>query len=39
MHGEKRHAYRILVVKPERKRLLGRHGRRWDDNIKIDLGT
>jgi hypothetical protein len=25
------------VGKPERKRLLGRSGRRWDYNIKIDL--
>jgi hypothetical protein len=35
--GEKRIAYRILVGKPERKRPLGRPGRRWVDNIKIDL--
>jgi hypothetical protein len=27
-HGEKRNAYRILVGKPEGKRLLGRHRRR-----------
>jgi hypothetical protein len=25
------------VEKPERKRLLGRPRRRWEDNIKIDL--
>jgi hypothetical protein len=36
--GEKRNAYRLLVGKPERKRLLGRPRRRWVDNIKIDLG-
>jgi hypothetical protein len=36
-HGEKRDAYRILVGKPGRKRSLGRHGHRWDDNIKMDL--
>jgi len=30
-------AYRVLVVKPERKRLLGRPRRRWKDNIKINL--
>jgi hypothetical protein len=34
--GEKRNAYRILVRKPEGKRLLGRPRRRWVDNIKID---
>jgi hypothetical protein len=26
--------YRILVVKPEGKRPLGRPGRRWEDNIE-----
>jgi hypothetical protein len=35
--GEKRNAYRILVGKPEGKRLLGRPRRRWVDNIKMDL--
>jgi hypothetical protein len=29
---EKRNAYRILVVKPEGKRPLGRPRRRWEDN-------
>jgi hypothetical protein len=29
--------YRLLVGKPERKRPLGRPGRRWIDNIKVDL--
>jgi hypothetical protein len=29
--------YRILVRKPERRRPLGRHRPRWEDNIKIDL--
>jgi hypothetical protein len=29
--------YRVLVGKPERKRPLGRHRRRWEDNIKMDL--
>jgi hypothetical protein len=29
--------YRVLVGKPEGKRLLGRPSRRWEDNIKIDL--
>jgi hypothetical protein len=35
--GAKRHAYRILVGKPEGKRLLGRPKRRVEDNIKMDL--
>jgi hypothetical protein len=35
--GEKRNAYRILVGKSEGKRPLGRPGRRWVDNIKMDL--
>jgi hypothetical protein len=30
-------AYRTLVGKPERKRLLGKPRRRWVDNIKMDL--
>jgi hypothetical protein len=35
--GKKKNAYRILMGKPERKRLLGRPRRRWEDDIKIDL--
>jgi hypothetical protein len=35
---EKRNAYRLLVGKPEGKRPLGRPGRRWVDNIRMDLG-
>jgi hypothetical protein len=34
---EKRNVYRLLVGKPEGKRLLGRPRRRWMDNIKMDL--
>jgi hypothetical protein len=34
---EGRVAYRILVGKPEGRRPLGRHRRRWEDNIKMDL--
>jgi hypothetical protein len=34
---EKRNAYRILVGKPERRKLLGRLRRRWVDNIKMYL--
>jgi hypothetical protein len=29
--------YRVVVGKPEGKRLLGRPRRRWEDNIKMDL--
>jgi hypothetical protein len=32
-----RNAYRLLVRKPEGRRPLGRPGRRWVDNIKMDL--
>ena len=35
--GERRGAYRILVGKPERKRILGRPGGRWEDDVKLDL--
>jgi hypothetical protein len=35
--GKKMNVYRLLVGKPEGKRPLGRLGRRWIDNIKIDL--
>jgi len=34
--GARRGVYRVLVGKPERKRLLGRPRRRWEDNIKMD---
>ena len=35
--GEGRGVHRVLVGKPEGKRLLGRPRRRWEDNIKMDL--
>jgi len=35
--GEMRNAYNILIGKPEGKRLLGRSGRIWEYNIKMDL--
>jgi len=34
---ERRGVYRVLVVKPEGKRPLARHRRRWEDNIKTDI--
>jgi hypothetical protein len=36
--GEKMNVYRLLVGKPEGKRVLGRPRRRWVDNIRMDLG-
>jgi hypothetical protein len=33
--GEKRHAYRMLVLKPEGKRPLERPRRRLEDNIEM----
>ena len=35
--GDERRAYRVLVVKPEGKRPLGRPRRRWVDNISMAL--
>jgi hypothetical protein len=35
--GEWRAIYRVLVVKPEGKKTLGRPRLRWEDNIKMDL--
>jgi hypothetical protein len=32
--GERRGVYRVLVGKPEGKRLLGRPRCRWEENIK-----
>ena len=29
--------YRVLVGKPEGRGPLGRHRRRWEDNIRMDL--
>jgi len=34
---ERRGVYRVLMGKPEGRRLLGRHRPRWEDNIKMDL--
>ncbi|KAJ4436976.1 hypothetical protein ANN_17108 [Periplaneta americana] len=34
---ESRNAYKVLVGRPERKTLLERPRRRWEDNIKMDL--
>jgi hypothetical protein len=38
MGEEKKNVYRLLVVKPERKRPLERPRRRWVDNIRMNLG-
>jgi len=34
---EDRGVYRVLVGKPEGRRLLGRPRRRWVDNIRMDI--
>jgi hypothetical protein len=34
--GEGRGVYRVLVERSEGKSPLGRPGRRWEDNIKMD---
>jgi len=36
-YGEKKCVYRVLKGTPEEKRQLGRHRRRWEYNIKMDL--
>jgi hypothetical protein len=35
--GEGRGVYRVLVVKPEGKRQLGRPRHRWEDNVRMDF--
>jgi hypothetical protein len=35
--GDMRNLYKILDVKPEGERALGRRRRRWEDNIRMDL--
>ena len=37
MNGERREVYWVLVGKPEEKRPHGRHRRKWEDNIRMDL--
>ena len=34
---ETKGVHRFVVGKPEGKRTLGRHRRRWEDNIKMEL--
>ena len=36
-YGAVQNSCRVLVGKPEGKRLLGRPRHRWEDNIKMDL--
>jgi hypothetical protein len=36
-NGARRNAYRLLVRKPGREKLLAGPGCRWADNVKIDL--
>jgi len=35
--NDRRCAYRVSVWRPLRKRSLGRHKRRWEDNNKLDI--
>ena len=35
--GDSRGLYRVMVGKTEEKRPLGRSGRRWEDNVKMDI--
>jgi hypothetical protein len=35
--GEMRDVYKLSVGKAGLKRPLGRHNRRWEDNIRMDL--
>jgi hypothetical protein len=37
MYGVMGGVYRVLVVKPEGKRPLGRPKHGWEDNIKMDI--
>jgi hypothetical protein len=37
IHGEKVNSYRVLVEKPEGKRLLGRLRHRWVSNITVGV--
>jgi hypothetical protein len=37
-YEEERDAYRVLVRKPEGKRLLERPRHRWENNIKVEHG-
>ena len=34
---ERRHIFSVLAGKPEGNRPLGRHWRRWEENIKMHL--
>jgi hypothetical protein len=35
--GHRKHAYRVLVARPEGRRPLGRPRHEWEDNIKMDI--
>jgi len=35
--GERKGSYVVFIGIPERKRILGRPRRRWEDNINMDL--
>jgi hypothetical protein len=35
--GDRKVAYWVLLGRPDRKEPLGRPGRRWEDNMKMNL--
>ena len=35
--GVRKGVYRVLVRRPEGKRLLGKLRRKWEENIEVDL--
>jgi hypothetical protein len=36
--GYMKNPYKDLVTKPGEKRSLGKHRRRWENNVRMDLG-
>jgi hypothetical protein len=37
IHGRGSKGVQVLIENPDAKRQFGRHGHRWEDNIKMDL--
>jgi hypothetical protein len=35
--GDERYVYKVMMRRPERKRLLGRPRHRWEDGIRMNL--
>jgi hypothetical protein len=36
-HGREENCAKVVVRKHERKRELGKHGRKWEDTIKVGV--